>query len=177
MENEKDKKMPKLLPEEWFCAVLITFMLIVCFFNVVSRYIFNYSNTVLSVALDCLFPWVTFIGAIITCDYGMNTAFTLLADALPRKIRNIVEFFNLVVAVVLFAILFYYGVEKVVSYYNYHTMVQSMPVVPKWIWSLCTPLGSLGCILRLIQVYIRNVKAQMAADAASDVAEKEGRAL
>ncbi len=175
MGDENKKTVPKMLPEEWFCAILVTVMLVICFFNVVSRYVFNYSNTVLSVALDCLFPWITFIGAIITCDYGMNTAFTLLADSLPRKVRNVIEFLNLVIAVALFATLFYYGVEKVVSYYNYHTMVVSMPVVPKWIWCLCTPIGSLGCIFRLIQVYIKNMKAQKAADAAADAAAKEAK--
>lgn len=176
MEDDKNNKKDKMLPEEWFCAVLITVMLVICFFNVVTRYCFNYSNTVLSVALDCLFPWITFIGAIITCDYGMNTAFTLLADSLPRKARSVVEFFNLAVAVALFGALLYYGMEKVISYYNYHTMVTSMPLIPKWIWSLCTPLGSLGCIVRLIQVYIRHLREQRFIDAAEDATAKEVKA-
>jgi|GEM_PF-5274140 len=156
---KKDDK-DKMLPEEYFVAIIITVMLALCFFNVVTRYLFSKTLLITDALLSNLFPWVTFIGAAITCFYSKNTAFTLLMDSLPKRFQKYVDLLTLITSVTLFGFLFYFGCVKVKSYIDYKTVLTTMNNMPRWIFSLCLPIGSACCIIRSFQVFFMSLKGK-----------------
>ncbi len=157
--REKDKK-AKMMPEEYFVAIIISIMLFLCFFNVVTRYLFSKTILIADALLSNMFPWVTFIGAAVTCYYSKNTAFTMLTDLLPKKYQKFVDLFTLITSWILFGFLFYFGCIKVKSYMDYQTVIPSMRNAPRWIFSLCLPIGSACCLVRCTQVFIMSLKGK-----------------
>ena len=157
--QKKDNK-DKMLPEEYFVAIIISIMLFLCFFNVITRYLFSKTILIADALLSNMFPWVTFIGAAVTCYYSKNTAFTLLTDALPQKYQKFVDLFTFLTSLVLFGFLFYFGCVKVKSYIDYNTVIPSMKNAPRWVFSLCLPIGSACCLIRSFQVFLMSIKGK-----------------
>lgn len=156
--SDTKKNKDKMTPEEYFISITIMIMLAMCFINVFLRYIFNTTILIFDSILNNLFPWITFVGAAVSCYQEKNVAFTLLTDSFPKPIQKYVEVFVLICHLAFFGFLFYYGTIKSINYYTYNATIPAMKGAPRWIFSLCVPVGSFLCIIRSLQVFIKRVK-------------------
>ncbi|MET3504148.1 TRAP transporter small permease [Halalkalibacter oceani] len=164
----KGKTKTKYSPEEYIVAIVMTLMLILCFANVLSRYILHLPLLFTDALLGALFPMVTFLGAPIVCMRKRNPAFTLFSDMLPRKHQKYVELLTTIASVILFSFLLYYGTMKTLDYYQYNTTINALNNAPRWIFSVCIPVGALLYIWRTIQVSVSAFKERAISGAEED---------
>jgi len=99
-----------------------------------------------------------FLAAIACCSLGFamlegtHVRVDALFERLPSRLQTIVESFNLVVAMVFFAIIAYSTADSAHQYYVRMVYTEGTIAIPKWIAS---SLISLGCIFLCMALIVR----------------------
>ena len=146
--------------EEVLMSVLLAFMTLLTFTQVVLRYLFN-SGWVWSLeATTYSFAALVLIGI----SYGVRTkthiAVDLLTKKIPSKIRIYVTLFAVVICLIYTALMFYGAYELVDRLQTLGNMARDVPA-PKWLLTAVMPLGFLLLGYRFIEAGIKAVKGDL----------------
>ena len=145
--------------EEWILIILMIIICTITFGNVLSRYLFHTSFSFTEEITTNLFAFIIFIGAALLARENGHLGFALITDLLPRRLQNIVTIAIGCLTTGFFAILLWYGIQMVVSQYEYKQLTPAMGL-PEWIMGLAVPLGALLCLFRFWEGYIVILKSK-----------------
>jgi TRAP-type C4-dicarboxylate transport system permease small subunit len=136
--------------EEYLCAFLIALMATLAFANVIVRYMTDQSLAFTEELIINLFVLATLLGTSMAFKRGAHLGMTFIDSLLsPRALRWVAGLVA-VCGVVLFAILFYFGVDMVLQEYESEMVTYSM-ALPMWWFGLSVPVGSIFVLIRVVQ--------------------------
>jgi len=140
-------------------AVALMTMVIVVFWQIISRVIFSSSFPWTEELSRYLMIWITLLGASIAFQYGAHIGVEVLVMKLNRKLRNAVQIIASLCCLALFAILIVKGIEIVGK-----SMVQKSPAMtlPMGYAYLIMPISGVLMTLNLLDVTIKSVRAKEA---------------
>lgn len=143
--------------EETLIAFFLIVMTIITFGNVVSRYIIHASWAFTEEITTNFFVWVTFLGASVATKRKGHLGLSLITDFFPAKLQKVVAAFSILCSVGIFALLFKYGIDMVISQ---HRMTQTTPALgwPEWLFGISVPFGALLLTVRFIELGYRELK-------------------
>ena len=143
--------------EYWIAAFCLGLMTLLCFIQVVSRYLFSYSITWAEELSVMLFIIAIFIGAIGGTRRNQHMRLEMFVDQLPPRTRAIFKIISNVIFIIIAAILIY---AIGINIQNLFTYKMKTPIlkVPKWIPYTVLPVSLAFIIFRLIQENIQIVK-------------------
>lgn len=149
------KKLENL--EIWIIAISMLLMTVITFSNVISRYVLHQSWSFTEEITTNLFVWVTFLGASVATKRKGHLGLSILTDYLPPVLKKAAIAFTVLCSVVLFSILFKYGVDMVKSQ---SITGQTSPALgwPEWIFGISVPVGALILIFRFLELGYQELK-------------------
>jgi TRAP-type C4-dicarboxylate transport system permease small subunit len=143
--------------EEYVCAFLIAMMATLAFANVLVRYLTDQSLAFTEELIINLFVLATLLGASMAFKRGAHLGMTFIDTLLPPKALRWVSVLVTVCGVVLFVILFYFGVDMVMQEYESEMVTYSM-ALPMWWFGLSVPVGCVLVVIRIIQAAIQELR-------------------
>lgn len=137
-------------------AILVVTMLLILVLtvgNVFSRKVIHQSWSFTEEIVVAVFVLITLLAAALSCREGDLVNLTLLTDRLPAKLKKPSVILVTVLCVVFSAILFKYGMEKVITQLENgkRTFVLNWP---EWIFWSFVPIGAACMVLHFIEYCI-----------------------
>ena len=175
--------------DKYFEAIFLvpaTIAMILCiFFQVVSRYFFNFSLAWSEELARYLFIWGVLIAIPFTVTRGRHIRLEILPDAVGPKARFVLDLLFFFVAAGFFL---YAGVQSIEVVKGVQKMNQVTPTleIPKWLCYLSVPVGCFLATLRFTEFGIYRIlrfkknpndkntfaKAEVAEDASEELLEE-----
>ncbi len=121
--------------------------------NVFSRKVIHQSWSFTEELVVAVFVLITLVAAALACREGELVNLSLLTDRLPEGLRKPVLFLNTVFCVFFTAVLFKYGMDKVITQManGKRTFVLNWP---EWIFWSFVPIGAICMILHFIEFFV-----------------------
>lgn len=121
--------------------------------NVFSRKVIHQSWSFTEELVVAVFVLITLVAAALACREGELVNLSLLTDRLPKSLRKPVLFLNTVLCVFFTAVLFKYGMDKVITQMSNgkRTFVLNWP---EWIFWSFVPIGAVCMILHFIEFFM-----------------------
>lgn len=146
--------------EDNFCAIILAYMTITAFINVIARYVFLAS-----------LPWVeelnkvglvilTYAGAAVALKRNAHLGLTILTDRFPPKVQNIVHIISCVCGVILCVVAIKYGYIMTANEYANNVRTQGMQW-PEYLYAMWLPIGFAIIAIRFIQQIYYTVKKML----------------
>lgn len=131
--------------EKWTLVLSTLLILILTVGNVLSRKVLHRSWSFTEELVVAVFVLITLVAAALACREGELVSLPLLTDRLPEKTRKPIAVLITVLAVIFTAILFKYGMDKVLTQLENgkRTFVLNWP---EWIFWSFVPIGA-GCMV------------------------------
>lgn len=145
------KFMNVLASVEKVILVLSTLLILVLTVgNVFSRKVIHRSWSFTEELVVAVFVLITLVAAGLACREGELVSLTLITDKLPEKLKKPSVILITVLSVIFSAVLFYYGVDKVITQLENgkRTFVLNWP---EWIFWSFVPIGAACMILHFIE--------------------------
>lgn len=131
-------------------GIMMGFMFVLVFTNVITRYIFGFSFATTEEISTFLMIWITYIGAGLALREGRLAAIDLFQDLLPEKARRVVRALLGVTILMFFGILAFYGAKMVQFGWAQETWATQ---IPRGIPYLAVPIGAVVLGLHLILMF------------------------
>lgn len=147
--------------EEIILAPGVAIMLLINFANVLARYVFHVSWAASEELCVIGFAYITFFGAAVAVKRKMHLGFELILDKLPKGLGILVRGLIALSAIVLMALMIFYGVKVCQNQMNFGSATPAMRI-PLVYASASVPLGGIAIIIRLIQDYAIDVRGYIA---------------
>lgn len=131
--------------EKWTLVLSTLLILVLTVGNVLSRKVLHRSWSFTEEFVVAVFVLITLVAAALACREGELVSLPLLTDRLPEKTRKPIAVLITVLAVIFTAILFKYGMDKVITQLENgkRTFVLNWP---EWIFWSFVPIGA-GCMV------------------------------
>ncbi len=131
----------------------ILLILVLTVGNVFSRKVIHQSWSFTEELVVAVFVLITLLAAALACREGELVNLTILTDRLPKKIRKGCLLLSTVLSVLFTAVLFKYGLDKVITQLENgkRTFVLNWP---EWIFWSFVPIGAACMILHFIEFYL-----------------------
>lgn len=131
--------------EKWTLVLSTLLILVLTVGNVLSRKVLHRSWSFTEELVVAVFVLITLVAAALACREGELVSLPLLTDRLPEKTRKLIAVLITVLAVIFTAILFKYGMDKVITQLENgkRTFVLNWP---EWIFWSFVPIGA-GCMV------------------------------
>lgn len=136
--------------EKAVLAVSTLLILVLTVGNVFSRKVIHRSWSFTEELVVAVFVLITLLAAALACREGELVSLTLITDRLPKKLKKPSVILITVLSLIFTVILFYYGMDKVMTQLanGKRTFVLNWP---EWIFWSFVPIGA-GCmILHIIE--------------------------
>lgn len=156
------KKATKFLNllEDNACAIILAYMTVTAFINVIARYVFLAS-----------LPWVeelnkvglvilTYCGAAVALKRGSHLGLTIITDRLPKKAQDIVFIIGCVAGIFFCIIGIKYGYNMTASEYVNNVRTQGMQW-PEYLYAMWLPIGCAVLGIRFIQQIYYTVRRML----------------
>ena len=131
--------------EKFILIVTMLLILVLTVGNVFSRKVIHRSWSFTEELVVAVFVLITLMAAALAAREGELVSLTLVTDRLPEKLKKPSVIITTVLSVIFTAILFRYGMEKVITQLENgkRTFVLNWP---EWIFWSFVPIGS-GCMI------------------------------
>ncbi|MDO5407905.1 MAG: TRAP transporter small permease [Eubacteriales bacterium] len=139
--------------EKLVLAVSTLLILVLTVGNVFSRKVIHQSWSFTEELVVAVFVLITLLAAALACRKGELVNLTLLTDRLPQSLQKPVLLLNTVLCMVFTAVLFKFGLDKVLTQManGKRTFVLNWP---EWIFWSFVPIGAVCMILHFIEFYL-----------------------
>ena len=132
--------------EETLIVLLLAFMSIMNFVNVVSRYCFSNSFSFTEELTVMAFVWVTMLGVAAGYKRYAHLGMSFIVDQFPKKMQAVFAAFSMVCSVVMIVLLIKYGVEMVQGQIMLGSKTPALRL-PIYYQGLSIPVG--GCFIAI----------------------------
>lgn len=143
--------------EEYACAVLLSAMSVIVFWQVICRFLLHLPLRWSEELSIFILAWVTFLGASIGVKRGAHVGVEAFVILLPKKIQHVIKIVAYILSASFFILLIVLGVSIVKSQMMTGQVSPAMRV-PMYYAYLSVPVGSIFISIRFIQVLIRQIK-------------------
>lgn len=133
------------------CFVLMFIIIIICFSQVIVRYIFNKSFAWTEELAIWSLVWVVFLGSVLGVIKESHARIDYFLNLFPRKIKCIVEMFNNLVCAAMVVILVYHTLPLIMM--NLYNLSPAMQLPSAIIYGSFFVGGLLMTIFFLIKMY------------------------
>ncbi|MBI4690653.1 MAG: TRAP transporter small permease [Nitrospirae bacterium] len=137
--------------EEIFSFVIFSFMALLAFANVLTRYLFNYPIAFTEEIEVGAMVWLTLFGAAIGFKRGSHLGISFLTARLPNRIKILSSKFALLLTLGLFGMLIYFCCIQIIQEIELRIISESLGL-PQWIYTAGIPIGSLFILLRVLEI-------------------------
>ncbi len=136
--------------EKVVLALATLLILVITAGNVFSRYVVHNSWSFTEELVIAVFVLITFLAAALACREGELVSLSIFTDMLPAKSRKPMVIIMTVFSVIFTAILFKYGLDKVITQLENgkRTFVLNWP---EWIFWSFVPIGAACMMLHFIE--------------------------
>ena len=148
------KIMNALAAVEKIVLVISTLLILVLTVgNVFSRKVIHRSWSFTEELVVAVFVLITLLAAALSCREGGLVSLTLVTDRLPKKLEKPSVILITVLSIVFSAILFKYGMDKVLTQLanGKRTFVLNWP---EWIFWSFVPIGAVCMILHFVEFFL-----------------------
>ncbi len=137
----------------------ILLILVLTVGNVFSRKVIHQSWSFTEELVVAVFVLITLLAAALACREGELVNLTILTDRLPKRIRKGCLLISTVLSVLFTAVLFKYGLDKVLTQLENgkRTFVLNWP---EWIFWSFVPIGAACMILHFIEFYLDSCRKE-----------------
>lgn len=131
--------------EKWILVIATLVILVLTAGNVFSRYVIHQSWSFTEEIVVAVFVLISLVSAALSAREGGLVSLPLITDMLPKKTRKPIIIFVTAISIFFSAILFKYGVDKVLTQLanGKRTFVLN---IPEWIFWIYVPIGA-GCMV------------------------------
>ena len=139
--------------EEVVLIISTLLILVLTVGNVFSRKVIHQSWSFTEELVVAVFVLITLLAAALACRDGELVNLTILTDRLPAQVRKVFLLFSTILSVAFTAVLFKYGLDKVITQMQNgkRTFVLNWP---EWIFWSFVPIGAACMILHFIEFYL-----------------------
>ena len=139
--------------EKLILAASTLLILVLTVGNVFSRKVIHRSWSFTEELVVAVFVLITLMAAALACREGELVSLTLVTDRLPKKTKKPIVILVTVLSVIFTAILFKYGMDKVLTQLanGKRTFVLNWP---EWIFWSFVPIGAVCMILHFVEYCI-----------------------
>lgn len=143
--------------EESLIILMMVYMAIMNFLNVVFRYCFSSSFSFTEELTVTVFVWVTMLGIAAGFKKYAHLGMSFVVDLFHGKAKAMFALFGVICSLVFIVLVFFYGIEMVQGQI---TMGATTPVLrmPQAVQGLSMPVGAAFIIIRILQAGIKQVK-------------------
>ena len=136
--------------EKLVLEIATVLILVLTVGNVFSRKVIHQSWSFTEELVVAVFVLITLLAAALACRDGELVNLTILTDRLPAQVRKVFLLFSTILSVAFTAVLFKYGLDKVITQMQNgkRTFVLNWP---EWIFWSFVPIGSVCMILHFIE--------------------------
>ncbi len=144
--------------EEVLIIVMLGYMAIMNFLNVVFRYCFSASFSFTEELTVTVFVWVTMFGVAAGFKKCAHLGMSFIVDQFHGKAKAMFFAFSILCSLAFAAVLLVYGIEMV---QGQMMMGSTTPVLqmPQYVQGLSIPVGAVFIVIRLIQSGVTGVSA------------------
>ena len=139
--------------EKLVLEIATVLILVLTVGNVFSRKVIHQSWSFTEELVVAVFVLITLLAAALACRDGELVNLTILTDRLPAQVRKVFLLFSTILSVAFTAVLFKYGLDKVITQMQNgkRTFVLNWP---EWIFWSFVPIGAACMILQFIEFYL-----------------------
>lgn len=135
-----------------FLSVVI---LVLSVFQVISRYVINYSFSFTTEVSIYLFIWIVMLGSGILVREKGHPAVTLLVDKLPAKLKPTAQFIQFAFCILFLSVLFYQGLLMALNMMNH---LSPAAQIPMGLVYLALPVGTLIMLIYIFEGVIKSIR-------------------
>ncbi len=146
-----------LYVEYTILSLSLATMSVITFANVLSRFIFNFSISFTEEVTINLFVLLTFVGTSLGIYNRANLGFNLIYEKFTGISKTVLCLLIGSLIVLFFSGTGYYGFEIVQSQMEREQITPSLGW-PQWLFTLSLPIGCLFCIIRTIEVTVKDIQ-------------------
>lgn len=139
--------------EEWCIVILLAFMSIMNFINVVAR-MFGQSFSFTEEITVISFVWVTMLGIASAYKYAAHMGMSFVTDKLSKDNQAKMVIFSTLCSCIFALLMIYYGFVTVYNESLLHALTPSLGV-PLECESLAIPVGAIFILIRSLQAGVK----------------------
>jgi TRAP-type C4-dicarboxylate transport system permease small subunit len=124
-------------------------MAVICFINVLSRFIFHFSFAFTEEVGINFFVWVTVLGSGIAFEKGAQLGMSVLYNIFPPTMKKIVTILSSLLSAFLFVAVDYYLIITIYREMTVYHSTSSALVIPMWIYFAGVPILSIFLFKRI----------------------------
>lgn len=145
--------------EEVAGVILLAFMSVLAFINVITRYFIHYSfASTEEVEVACL-VWLTMLGAAAGFRRGIHLGFDLLAFRFPTLGKNILYPFASLLTVLTVCFLIWFSLLQIRDEWSLKIASEAL-AIPQWLYTLALPVGGIFIIFRIIEATWKRLRKE-----------------
>ena len=139
--------------EKLVLEIATVLILVLTVGNVFSRKVIHQSWSFTEELVVAVFVLITLLAAALACRDGELVNLTILTDRLPAQVRKVFLLFSTILSVAFTAVLFKYGLDKVITQMQNgkRTFVLNWP---EWIFWSFVPIGAVCMILHFVEFFL-----------------------
>lgn len=143
--------------EESLIILMMAYMAIMNFLNVVFRYCFSSSFSFTEELTVTVFVWVTMLGIAAGFKRYAHLGMSFVVDLFHGKVKALFALFGVLCSLIFIVLVLFYGIEMVQGQI---TMGSTTPVLrmPQAVQGLSMPVGAAFIIIRILQAGFKQVK-------------------
>lgn len=143
--------------EEVTSSMLLFIMSVFAFGNVLSRYVVNMPLNFTEELNVYFFVWLAFLGSAWAAREGAHMSVNMLYDLFPKPARKVLYVLIQFISIAFFVALGYCGYLEILDEIALNAMTETL-VVPVWIFTSSTPIGSALFIWRTLQKTMEDLR-------------------
>lgn len=136
--------------EEFLIVVLLAFMSIMNFANVVSRYFLSASISFTEEITIMAFVWVTMLAIATAYKRSAHLGMSFIVELFPKKGQAVFALFSMVCSLVMIVILLVYGIQMVQGQIALNARTPAMQM-PSALQGLSIPVGCVFILVRTME--------------------------
>lgn len=143
--------------EEVVSVIILSFMTILTFVNVVSRYLLKGSLSFTDELTTLLFVLLTMLGSAIAARKGSHLGLTVITDITPKKYHKWVHLCTGICSFIFCVIVIYFGIKMVIFEYQSKQLTLGIQL-PEWIFGTFVPIGGIFVAFEFLKYSLNRFK-------------------
>jgi TRAP-type C4-dicarboxylate transport system permease small subunit len=144
--------------EEIILVILLVIINLVMLAQIIARYVFNDSMSWPEEFSRYCYVWTVFLSISYTIARGNMLRVTVVMDLFPAKLQSTIRILCDLIMLALFWVFFRHAVSVVGHIKNVTHEISSAMRIPMWLVYMSTVVGFALSLVRMVQVFIRDVR-------------------
>lgn len=143
--------------ESTICVVIVIFMLIILFFQVIARYLFGFSLAWIDELSRYSLIWFAYLAAVYAIIHNAHIKIDIFLNIWPKKVRNYIQLFSNVIFFVYCVTVAYFNTEWLIGLHKAGTVSMGTGVSMA-LFSSIIPISHVLMAIRLVQLEIKLIR-------------------